>query len=257
MWAFSAIHHFISIILEKRIHGFFQIVFRDRRKCLFQTCSVTGLYKKQIHVNGGLRVSDIYLTLLQLFLTNYCECIIAVLSEKGVSDWFYMWALKEIFETCVLSTSPVSWASHLLTVRKMSSVWQHYHVDMAGHRTSQKCLALVSTSVQQDSVREVDWYNKPSSAWELGPGSEKKTHHPNISRCVPGCWHLFPCPFVVSDTRCPSQLWVLKTLCHRVQLCPVPTSMPLQYLSNRGPHPTVGHRFPLVFLSPRSGMVGS
>lgn len=229
MWASNAIHHFTSIILEKRIQGFFQIVFRDRRKCLFQTCSVIGLYKKKIHVNGGLRVSDIYLPLPHLFLTNYWECIIAALSEKGVSDWFYMWALKEIFEMCVLNNSPVQWALYLLTVRKMSSVWQYYHLNMTGHRTSQKHLALVSTSVQQDSAREADLYSKLSSAWEFEPASEKKTHHLNISRCVRGCWPLFPCPFVVSDTPYPSQLWVLKTLSHRLQLCPIPTSTPPQY----------------------------
>ena len=68
--------------------------------------------------------------------------MIAALSAKGISG--FTEAVKEIFENYVLNNSTVCCASFLLTVMKMLSVWQEYHLNMPGHRTFWKYLTLFS-----------------------------------------------------------------------------------------------------------------
>lgn len=142
-----------------------------------------GLFKQQNNPHEWrVQMPDIYLPVPHLFVPNHCEYIIAALPEKGVSAWFYTWTIKEIFDSCVLNNSTVCCASFLLTVRKMSSVWQDHHLSMAGHKTFQECSALFSTSAQQDSVWEADEYGEASSGLTL-----KGETQLDVPRCVPRC----------------------------------------------------------------------
>lgn len=98
------------------------------------------LRSKIIHMNGGPTVPD--MTCPSFISTKSVSHGCSLRKKESLLD--FIQAIKETFENCVLNNSTVCCASLLLTMRKMLSVWQEYHLTMAAHRTFRKYLTLFS-----------------------------------------------------------------------------------------------------------------
>lgn len=142
------------------------------------------LSSKIIHMNGGPTMPDMmYPSFISTKLLRVYDCCPL---RKIISVWFYTEAIKKIFENCVLNSSTVWSSSFLLTMRKMSSVWQEYRVIMAGHRILWKYLTLFSLGPHRTQWgRQIVWWAQ-CGVW-------RRRYHLNISRCICRHWHLLPC----------------------------------------------------------------
>lgn len=126
--------------MHSRIHC---VVFKDG---LVVPVLRPGLSKQQNNPHEGRAQGAWHISAYPSFISNKSLWVYHHYPlSKGVSAWFYTWAVKEIFENCVVKNSTAHCASFLLTTRKMLSVWQNYHLSMTGHRTFWKYLVLFST----------------------------------------------------------------------------------------------------------------